>query len=197
MLSEHFSQFIPVNRSAIDIRKIDMYGMDFSHFSETSFQDDISIQSWNTTSNDSNYLMNDFLWRLDGCVKRHAPTKKLNKKEVKRKLNPWMTKQIMKLIKIRDRLFERKKREPNNSLVKSTYKRIRNQVSREIKKSKNQFYSKYFESHSNNIKKTWEGIRKIINPGKPTGFGISQLIIRGKTNNDARDIADDDKNLCD
>ena len=74
-------------------------------------------------------------------------------------------------------------------MVKSTYKRTRNQVSREIKKSKNQFYSKYFESHSNNIKKTWEGIRKIINPGKPLEFGISQLNIKGKIIDDPQDIA--------
>ena len=60
MLSEHFSQFISVHRNAIDIKKIDIYGMDFSHFSESSFQVDVSIQNWNTTSNDSNYLMNTF-----------------------------------------------------------------------------------------------------------------------------------------
>ena len=34
------------------------------------------------------------------------PLPTLNKKEVKRKLNPWMTNQIMKLIKIRDYLRE-------------------------------------------------------------------------------------------
>ena len=103
-----YPSIFTIHFCAIDIPvKNDMYGMDFSHFCESSFQDDISIQSWNTTSYDSNYVMNDFLWRLDGCVKRHAPTKKLNKKEVKRKLNPWMTNQIMKLIKIRDYLREK------------------------------------------------------------------------------------------
>ena len=101
-----------------------MFGKDFSKFSESSFKDDVSIQSWNTTSNDANHLVSDFLWRLDGCVNRHVPTKKLNEKEVKRRLNPWMTNDIMKLIKVRDRLFERKKREPANDLVKTTYKRV-------------------------------------------------------------------------
>ena len=188
-LSEHFSQFISVNRGSLDIKKINMYGRNFKQFSESSFQDDVSIQRWNLSSNDPNHLMKDFLWRLDGCVDRHAPTKKLNPKEVKRRLNPWMTNKIMKLIRIRDRLFERKKKEPGNAQVTEVYKKVRNKVSNEIKKSKNDYYKKYFESHSNDIKKTWEGIRKVINPGKPTSFGISQLNIKGKIIDDPKDIA--------
>ena len=108
-LSEHFSQFASVNRSKIDIKKFVMCGRDYSRFADASFIDDVSIQRWNTTSNDADGLANDLLWRLDGCVNRHAPTKKLNRKEVQRKLNPWMTNEIMKLIGTRDRLFERKK----------------------------------------------------------------------------------------
>ena len=104
-------------------------------------------------------------------------------------MNPWMINEIMKLIKIRDRLFERKKREPENSTVIETYKKFRNKVSNEIKKSKNAFYKAYFESHSNDIKKTWEGIRRVINPGKPVSHGISQLNQKGKIIDDPKDIA--------
>ena len=106
-LSEHFIQFPSVNRGAIKIKNITMYDNDYSNFSEASFCDDVSIRKWNLISNDANLLAHDLNWRLDGCVQRHAPLKKLNKKEVKRRLNPWMTSKIMKLIGIRDRLFER------------------------------------------------------------------------------------------
>ena len=41
-------------------------------------------------------------------------------RDVKLKLNPWMNSDILKLIRIRDRLFARKKREPDNELVKVT-----------------------------------------------------------------------------
>ena len=194
-LSEHFSQFASVNRNKIDIKKFVMYGKDYSKFNDASFIDDVSIQGWNTTSDDADELMNDFLWRLDGCVHRHAPTKKLNRKEVQRKLNPWMTNEIMKLIKIRDRLFERKKRQPDNSTVIDAYKKVRNKVSRETKKSKNEYYKKYFESHSNDIRKTWEGVRKIIGAGKPVGYGISQLNIKGKIIDDPKDIANSVNNF--
>ncbi len=194
-LSEHFSQFASVKRSKIDLKYIVMYGNDFSNFSESSFQDDVSIQKWNNTSNDCNELTGDFLWRLDGCVTRHAPLKKLNRKEIKRKLNPWISKEILKLLKIRDRLFKRKKREPDNSTVVDAYKKMRNKVSRELRKSKDAYYKKYFESHSNDIKKTWEGIRKVINTGKPIGYGIAQLNIKGKIIDNPKDIAESANNF--
>ena len=97
-LSEHFSQFVSVNRAAIDVKNVVIFGNDYSEFSEQSFCDDVSIQNWNTTSNDANALANDLRWRLDGCVERHAPLKKLPDKEVKRRLNPWMTNKILKIM---------------------------------------------------------------------------------------------------
>ena len=73
-----------------------------------------------------------------------------------------MTPEILKLIKVRDRLFARKKREPDNTLVKQTYNRARNRVNREITKAKKAHYKSYFETHNTNIRKTWEGIRKLV-----------------------------------
>ena len=64
-----------------------------------------------------------------------------------------MSPEILKLIRIRDRLFARKKREPENDLVKITYNKVRNIVSRKISKAKKDHNMSYFETHSNNIKK--------------------------------------------
>ena len=133
--------------------------------------------------------MSDFVWRLDGCAGRHAPTKKLSPKEVKLKLKPWITPDIQKLIKIRDRLFNRKKRQPENERVKEIYNRVRNRINRELKKSKKDHYKSYFEEHDTNLKKTWEGIRKIVNVKKPTNFSISQLNVKGKIVDDPTAIA--------
>ena len=86
-----------------------MFGRDYSKFSGDLFRDDVSIPRWTGDSIDANVLMSDFVWRLDGCAERHAPIKKLSPQEIKRRLNPWMTTEIIKLIRIRDRLFARKK----------------------------------------------------------------------------------------
>ena len=57
------------------------------------------------------------------------------------------------MINIRNKLFRRRKRQPDNENVKRLYNLFRNRVIRELKKSKKTYYSNYFEEHNNNIKK--------------------------------------------
>ena len=178
-LSEHFCQFSAIKREKIDTKKIDMFGRDYSKFTEQNFRDDVSIQRWNHASTDTNLLMSDFVWRLNGCVDRHAPVKKLSPKDIKLTLNPWITPDIQKLIRIRDKLFARKKRQPDNTRVRELYNQVRNRVSRETQKSKGEYYKAYFNTHTSNIKKTWEGIRKLVNVKSNTNFSISQLNVNG------------------
>ena len=111
----------------------------------------------------------DFYTKLDGSVNRHAPFKELFPKEIKIKNKPWLPEKS------------------DNLTMRRLYTILRNRVNREIKKSKKQYYAEYFASNVNNTKKTWEGIRKIVNikmSSKP-----SQLNINGK-------IIDDDKKLA-
>ena len=60
---------------------------------------------------------------------------------------------ILKMIKIRDKAYARKKRQPNNENCKGLYNLFRNRVNWEIKKSKKQYYAEYFAENVNNIKK--------------------------------------------
>ena len=109
-LSEHFSQFASVNRGKIDIKKIVMYGRNMKNFSEDAFREDVSIQQWRQDTDNPSILMDDMYWRLSGCSDRHGPIEKLKPHEIKLRLKPWITPDIQKLIKVRDRLFARKKR---------------------------------------------------------------------------------------
>ena len=61
-------------------------------------------------------------------------------------------------------------------------------VSREIDLSKTAYHKAYFEEHSSNLKKTWEGIKKIVNVKKTVNFTISQLNIKGKLVDTPKDI---------
>ena len=90
-----------------------------------------------------------FFWKSEGCVNRHAPIKKLNSREIKLKVKPWITPELSKMIKIKSKLFERTKRQSSNENVKHLYNIFRNKVNRELKKSKKSYYTTYFEEHSN------------------------------------------------
>ena len=162
-LSDHFAQMVSVNREQIDTKKINMYQRDYSKFSSESFRDDVSIQNWCYSHDNVNESFNDFYIKLEASVDRHAPFKKLTPKEIKIKNKPWLSTEILKLIKIRNKIFARKKRKPENDNCKRLYNLLRNRVNREIKKSKKKYYADYFNEHVKDIKKTWEGIKKIVN----------------------------------
>ena len=186
--SEHLSQFVSVNRGKIDYKKINIYERDYSKFTVESFRDDLSIQNWDLTLDNVNDSFKDFHMKLEGAVNRHAPMRKLNPKEIKIKNKSWMTPHIVKQIKLRNKIFERKKRQPENENIQILFKQLRNRINREISKAKIKYYTQYFDEYKNNTKKIWEGIRKIVNL-KKVSLKTSQLHIDGKIIDDDKDIA--------
>ena len=60
----------------------------------------------------------------------------------------------------------------------------------EILKSKKDYFAKYFSDYSNNIKKTWQGIREIINIKNPTAPKIAQLNVNGRILDNPKDISE-------
>ena len=67
-ISEHFSQFLSINRQNISLKKVNIYQRDYSKFETQGFRNDLLIQQWNCNSNDVNVLYNDFFNKLDNCV---------------------------------------------------------------------------------------------------------------------------------
>ena len=125
-LSEHFSQFVSVKRERVDYKHTKIFQHDYSKFHTEQFRDDVAIQNWNTNLNNANELFVDFHLKLKGCVDRHAPIKQLTPKEVKLVNKPWISSEISKMIKIRNKLFARKNRQQNNESIKRHYNLFRN-----------------------------------------------------------------------
>ena len=178
---------VSVNREQIDTKKINMYQRDYSKFSSESFRDDVSVQNWCYSHDNVNESFNDYI-KLEASLDRHAPFKKLTPKEIKIKNKPWLSTEILKLIKIRNKIFARKKRKPENDNCKRLYNSLRNRVNREIKKSKKKYYADYFNEHVKDIKKPWEGITKIVNLKKNSNR-TTQLNLGGKIIDNDKEIA--------
>ena len=82
-----------------------------------SFRDDISIQNWNYSNTNVNDSFKDFYTKLEASVDRHAPLKKLTPREIKIKNKPWLSSEILKMIKIRNKISARKKMQPIMRIV--------------------------------------------------------------------------------
>ena len=89
------------------------------------------------------------------------------------------------MIKVRNKLFAWRKRQPNNAGVCELFKKFR-----EIIKSKKDYFANYFIACSNNIKKTWQGIRAIINIKNPTVPKIAQLNVKRRIFDNPEEIAE-------
>ena len=66
-----------IQRETMDSKTTSVFSRDYSKFS--------------VEFGDVNDQFNDFYFKLDGCVDRHAPLQKLNPKEVKLTQKPWIT----------------------------------------------------------------------------------------------------------
>ena len=86
---------------------------------------------------DANQLWNTFSDRLKDGIAKHVPTKKARTGNDK----PWVTTKLRRLIKKRDRLFTRQKRNTNRE-VKEQYKEVKKVVQKEMRKA----YWDYMES---------------------------------------------------
>ena len=94
-----------------------------------------------------------------------APIKKLSKKEIEFKQKPWLTKGILKSIKIRDKIYKKflAAKDPlNKQKLFRDFKIKRNIITTLIRDSKSQYYKNYFDENSKNAKKSWDGIREIL-----------------------------------
>ncbi|MCH2406285.1 MAG: hypothetical protein MK200_08855, partial [Nitrosopumilus sp.] len=188
-IADHLTQFVSIQKQDQNLKSETFYKRDDSNWKENLYLDDLSIQNWDITSQDPNARFTDLLLRFEGCINRHLPYKKITKKELKIKKKPWITTIILRKMKHRDKLFARKKKDPDNDHLKSTYNRFRNSVNRDIKTSKKEYYSRYFEKCKTNMKKTWKGINELISNNRKSPLSISQINHNKSIINDPDQIA--------
>ena len=76
-------------------------------------------------------------------INKHAPLKPLSKRKFKQSLKPWITKGLLKSIKIKNALFA----EGDIDKYKYKYKSYRNKITTLIRQSKKLYYHTYFTQH--------------------------------------------------
>ena len=152
-IADHLLQFVSIDTSKIEYNKFKYYKRNYRNFFEETFLADITIQKWNNDFEDVNDSYNDFIFRLEGCVNRHGPIQKLNQKEQKRNQKPWITNEIVKRIKHRNKLFAQRKSNPSDVSIKRIYVLFRNAINRDIKAAKKSYWATYFDQSKNDMKK--------------------------------------------
>ena len=94
------------------------------------------------------------------------------KVKTKSLLSPWITKGLLKSSKTKSKLYNKylKNKTYQNEMTYKNYKNLFESVKSRFKK---QYYSKLIIKYKNNVKKTWEVIKKVI--GKTKSYNHSLL----------------------
>jgi hypothetical protein len=99
---------------------------------------------------------------------------------VKQRHNPWITADLIKKMNVRDNLHKLASRKVDVNAT-SKYKKLRNEITREIKKSKKNFYDKLTEEHKSKPKSFWKELSKIM-PSKVNMCSVPKDITPEKFN---------------
>ena len=125
------------------------------------------------------------------------PLRKLTKKEIKQKQKPWITNDVLKLIKQRDKIykhFRKSKNEVVRDLFHIKYKTLRNQIVKLCREKKKLYYHNYFLKNSDNLRNTWRGIKSIINLNGRDKSNLTSLLVNDELIKDPTKIANEFNN---
>ena len=146
-----------------------VFERDWSKFDQENFILDYFDTYWsnllNLNEKNVDLSTNNFLNAMNSLLNKYAPFKKISKYKLKFKTKPWITFGIQKSIFVKNKLLKKfiNKKDPQKKAeCHEKYKKYRNLLSTLLKKSKQIYYTKYFESNWNNIRNTWKGIKTII-----------------------------------
>ena len=89
----------------------------------------------------------------------------------------------------RDELFLRWHKSRVNTHIHNVCKKFRNRTRQEIRKSKREYCSNFFETHKANMKQLWSGIKIIITLKPRSQQLVSQIRVDNIDYDDPKDIA--------
>ena len=91
---------------------------------------------------------------MSSCVFQHVPFKQTTSRELRLKSKPWINPYIQKVMQYRDRLLRTFHR-THSKETEDLYKKFRNRVANNIRKSKVKYFHEFFTQNKGNMKKLW------------------------------------------
>ena len=165
-ISDHLPSFliIPIENKQHKSQKTIHYKRDTENFSRDDFILDYLDVDWDSEldigKNDVNNSTEKFFSKMSAIIDKHMPIRKLSAKENKQRLTPWITPTIISKINIKNKLYKKFIKSKNRE-TKHQFTQIKNEITSLTRKSKEEYYKKYFEKHDKNSKKYGMALRKL------------------------------------
>ncbi|CAF4796481.1 unnamed protein product [Pieris macdunnoughi] len=128
------------------------------NFSEAIKYVELADFTFMTNKQDAESAATRFVEILSSAIK--ANTEKVRVPRRKKSLKPWMTPGLLRCIRHRDKLHLNLKRDPQNEILKITYKRYRNFCCSLLRKLKRE-HDKFLLKSAKSNKETWAAIKYV------------------------------------
>ena len=156
-------------------------------YDKVAFQYDLQQIEWETIlsplANDPNSMAATFQEIFESTLNIHAP---LRKKRIRADPAPWITPEIRKLMKKRNKA---KKVAINSPDLWQAYKTLRNKVTKAIRDALQSYYLDIIDENKENPKRMWKAVNKVMNRDT-NSVGVSSLDIEGRKLTKEKDIAE-------
>lgn len=162
------------------VKKIDYVGLD-------NAMKNLNVHSIYKTS-DTNAAMSIFVGELNNIINSNTKVIKIsNRQKIKK---PWITKGLLKCMKNRDKLHQKSSKNPDDEIIKITYKRYRNFCNSLLKKIKREYEKNTLQkAATTNNKVLWDTIKDITH-SKRIHSSASDLISKLNPTSAVNDVND-------
>ena len=186
-ISDHLPVFVNAAHSDVEKIKIKIKFRDFCLNNKQRFATELSQVNWRDFLNEElhNANFNKFIAKFRLIYNRCFPIKTKFISDAA-KTSPWITRGIIKSTKTK---FEMYKKAKQGLISIEEYKLYKNKLINLIRKSKKNYYYKFFSNYKNNIKKTWEKINLLLGTKNKHNDKLSSIKINKKLSNNHKEIA--------
>ena len=155
---------------------------DVKHFNPEFFAEEIALSLQQLIyTDDPDLAIKKFLQIIIDATNKHAPLRKLSRKEMKLKSKPWITKGLLKSISTKNKLFQQCYKQ-NNPFLVAKYKSYLNTLTKIKEIAKRNYYQNELTTHRGDLAKQWKIINEIICHKKASNEVINMLTDHHKCN---------------
>ena len=194
-ITDHFPVFCINLKHNVSTQVKHSFNRLFTSANINKFKESITCIDWAPVlaSNDCQEAYSNFYTLYKENYEKCFPVIKLNN-SVYRSRKTWLTKGLKQSIKYKNKLYVKSIRYPtdNNLLI---YKQYRNKLNSLLRRTERSYYSNLLNQNKNNLRKSWEIIKHVINKNKRSSSSDAFKINNNTTSSDPNIICNSFNNF--
>ena len=162
--SDHMAAFVSISTKKSRVKsKVQFLIRDMNNFNLEKFlralENDLTAANLNSIES-AQVAFDKFEEVLQIVVNKFAPLKKASRKEKKLSQKPWLSRELLNLIKQKNKLFKELHKKFDGDIFQK-YKKQRNALNREIKRAKENYYKDLICDSKGNSSTLWKIIGEL------------------------------------